>query len=593
MRIVLQDRTTACFQPRLLFLVLAALTLAACAGVPAGMPPAPALPSAWDGSATVRTRYGAVRGFEDQNQTWVWKAIPFARPPVGALRWQAPREPEPWAGVRARRSFSGSCTQFQPLTGRISGSEDCLYLNIWRPRSAETGLPVYVWIHGGGNSIGSATFVPDYFGHGLASRENLVFVSVNYRLGPFGWFMQPALREGVSAEDDSGNYGTLDLIRALKWIRENIRAFGGDPDTVLIAGESAGAMNVLSLLLAPAARGLFHRAVVESGVPVARDPRAGEEKARQVLLQLLVRSWKASNLKAAEKVLARMKPQEIRAFLRAQPDRRILRCYAPGRSGMIDNPAIFADGFVLPADGFKALERGDYPGKVPVLIGSNLEELKLFLFLAGSPSWKSELYRAVARYGSARWKADGVDGLARRLAANPDQPPVYAYLFAWGAPDEQGRSPLPGRLGERLGAFHSLEVPFFLGTDTIFGRLFGSVLFTEANRAGREALSASITGYLSSFLRFGDPNHSLPRRAGESGDPALGHPYWSPWSNEPGGPKCLRLDVRGDATDIRLLNEEVTRESIEAAMAAELSPELLTQTRAFLSRSTLGTERRP
>jgi para-nitrobenzyl esterase len=579
------------FVPRLLLLALAALLLSSCVGVPPGREPGPFTPSQWSGQATVLTRYGAVRGFADRDRTWVWKAIPFARPPLGELRWKAPLEPKPWAGVRQRHSFAGPCTQFQPLTGKIIGSEDCLYLNIWRPQSTETNLPVYVWIHGGGNSMGSATYVPDYYGYSLAGRENLVFVSVNYRLGPFGWFTYPALREGLSQEDDSGNYGTLDLIRALRWIRENIAAFGGDPGTVLIAGESAGAMNVLSLLLAPAARGLFQRAVIESGMPLVHEPQAGERKARQVLLQLLVRARKAHSLKAAEEVLDGMSGPEVRAFLRAQQDLQILSCYQPGRSGMIDNPAIFTDGFLLPGDGFKALERGDYPGKVPVLIGSNQEELKLFLFLSGSPSWKSELHRALAKFGSEGWKADGVDGVARRLAANPDQPPVYAYLFAWGARDERGRSPMPGHWAERLGAFHCLEIPFFLGTDRIFGPLLSPFLFTKSNSAGRQALSSGITRYLSSFLRFGNPNEPVSGNAGQTPAPEL--PRWDPWSNEPGGPKCLRLDVRGDVPDFRLLSEELTLESVEAAMAAELSPELLAKTHAFLDHSPLGTQPMP
>jgi para-nitrobenzyl esterase len=573
---------------RLLLLALAALLLSACAGVPPGREPGPFAPTQWTGQAAVLTRYGAVRGFADRDGTWLWKAIPFARPPLGALRWKAPLEPRPWAGVRAPRCFAGPCTQFQPLTGKIIGSEDCLYLNIWRPQSAEADLPVYVWIHGGGNSIGSATYLPDYYGYGLAGRHNLVFVSVNYRLGPFGWFTHPALREGLSAEDDSGNYGTLDLIRALEWIRDNISSFGGDPGKVLIAGESAGAMNVLSLLLAPAARGLFQRAVIESGMPWTREPQAGERKARQVLLQLLVAERKARTLKAAEAVLERMSGPEVRNFLRTRQDLQILSCYSPGRTGMIGNPAIFADGFVLPADGFKALERGDYPGKVPVLIGSNQEELKLFLFLSGSPSWRSKLYQAVAKYGSEEWKAEGVDGVARRLAANPDQPPVYAYLFAWGARNEQGQSPMPGRWADRLGAFHSLEIPFFLGTDKILGPLLTPILFTPSNRAGRQALSSGITRYLSSFLRFGDPNQPLPQNSGQTPAPEL--PRWEPWSNEPEGPKYLRMDVRGDSPDFRLLREELTLESVEAAMAAELSPELASQTRAYLAHSPLGSQ---
>ena len=545
--------------------------------------------SAWDGGATVRTRYGAVQGLEDRNGTWVWKAVPYARPPVGELRWKAPREPEPWSGARTRHFFSRPAAQFRPLIGGLIGTEDCLYLNIWRPRSRQAALPVYVWIHGGGNSIGSAAYVPDYYGHRLAADGNLVFVSVNYRLGPFGWFTHPALPEGRSAEDDSGNFGTLDLIQALRWIRDNIAGFGGDPATVLIAGESAGAMNVLSLLLSPAAAGLFHRAVIQSGVVSARSPAEGEERARKVILRLLERTGRARGPQQAEQVLAGMPPAELRAFLRARPAREILRCYSPSRAGMIDNPSIFTDGAVLPADGYAALERGDYPNKVPLIIGSNREELKMFLFLGGSPPRRSELFRAAARFGSERWKADGVDGVARRLAAHADQPPVYAYLFAWGAPDAWGWSPLPGNWGERMGAFHSLEIPFFLGTDTINGALFGSLLFTEANRPGREALSAAMRSYLDSFLRTGDPNSGSMGGA----QTAAALPGWAAWSNASGGPKSILFDVRGDAPDIRMLDNEITREGIEAAMQAELSAQLLSATREILARPLTGQAHRP
>jgi para-nitrobenzyl esterase len=199
-----------------------------------------------------------VLGQDDADGTWVWKAIPFARPPLGQLRWRAPQDPVPWQGVRRETAFNAGCTQFsEVIPGMISGSEDCLYLNVWRPRDAEPGLPVYVWIHGGGNSTGSATHISTYLGNRIASRSRVVFVSVNYRLGPFGWFTLPALREGVSPEDASGNYGTLDLIQSLKWIRDNIEAFGGDPARVTITGESAGGIDVLSLLISPPARGLF------------------------------------------------------------------------------------------------------------------------------------------------------------------------------------------------------------------------------------------------------------------------------------------------------------------------------------------------
>jgi para-nitrobenzyl esterase len=174
-------------------------------------PPAPlARVGRWVGSSIVMTRYGEIQGSADAEDTWKWAAIPFAHPPVGEYRWRAPEDPDPWNGVRDVQSFNAGCSQFSPVvTGRVYGSEDCLYLNVWRPRGPATGLPVYAWIHGGSNATGSATMVPDYYGTGIAGRSHMVFVSLNYRLGPFGWFTHPALRRQATPYDASGNYGKI------------------------------------------------------------------------------------------------------------------------------------------------------------------------------------------------------------------------------------------------------------------------------------------------------------------------------------------------------------------------------------------------
>ena len=173
----------------------------------------------WRNEATVQTKYGLVAGYSDKN-IWCWKGIPYASPPVEELRWKAPRDPIPWLGTRKTRKFGNSASQVAPILGSI-GSEDCLYLNIWRPKSSETELPVYLYIHGGGNSIGSAA-TSQYYGNAVAEKSNLLYVSVNYRIGPMGWFIHPAVTGSGSPEDQSGNFGTLDLIKSLEWIRENI-----------------------------------------------------------------------------------------------------------------------------------------------------------------------------------------------------------------------------------------------------------------------------------------------------------------------------------------------------------------------------------
>ena len=453
------------------------------------------------------TRFGVLRGRPDDADTWSWKGIPFAAPPVGELRWRAPRDPAPWAGVRDASRFGGRAVQFNPIGGGISGTEDCLYLNVWRPRDAETGLPVYVWIHGGGNSLGAADMVPDYYGHRVASASRVVFVSVNYRLGPFGWLALPALREGVSAEDDSGNFGTLDLVHALCWIRDNIAAFGGDPRTVMISGESAGGMNVLSLIASPLARGLFHRALVQSGVSATTSPAKAEERAAAMLADLLVRDRRARDREEAAGVAAGMSDAEVRTYLRGTSARRILARYEGGSFGMADNPSLIRDGTVLPAEGYRVFGTGAYANRVPVVIGSNADEVKLFQAFNRSADWRGDLYQASTRFGSDRWKADSVDGVARRLSAHPDQPPVFAYQFRWGALRDDGSSVMPGRWGRRLGAFHSLEIPFFLGTDTVNG-VMGWFLFSRKNEPGRRALSAAMMAAIARFIRTGDPERT-------------------------------------------------------------------------------------
>jgi para-nitrobenzyl esterase len=549
-------------------IVLAAIS---CAGGPAtGVLQEP---GRWTGSSVVTTRYGMVEAREADDQTWVWKAIPFARPPIGELRWRAPQEPLPWVGVRSPGMFNGGCTQFSPVVaGSIHGSEDCLYLNVWRPQGAETGLPVYVWIHGGGNSMGSAMMVRDYSGHRVASRSRMVFVSMNYRLGPFGWFTHPALRDGVSAEDASGNYGTLDIIQALKWIQENIEAFGGDPHDVTVTGESAGGFNVLSLLISPPARGLFQRAMSQSGAAITHGIDEADAASQTVLEKLLMADGKARTMAAAQAQAASMPGARVRAFLRSRTDRDILRCYNRWSRAMIDNPAILRDGTVIPAEGFGVLSTGEYASKVPLIIGSNKEELKLFLFLSGAIPWRSALYAAAARSGSDRWKAAGVDEVARLLTSHSDQPPVYAYQFCWGAPDAQGKGTLPGTWGTRLGAFHSLEIPFFLGTDTLEGVL-QTVFFTARNEPGRKALSDAMMDYVAAFARTGDPNR-----------PGSGLPAWSPWNNDQGAEKCMIFDARDDSRSLAMSPTELTDQGVMDS--AGLLPEpLRSETLRYLSLS--------
>ncbi|MCX5899490.1 MAG: carboxylesterase family protein, partial [Proteobacteria bacterium] len=234
------------------------------AGGGSGLTPNVYAAASWADNATVTTNQGDVQGYEENYTTRVWKAIPYARPPVGELRWKAPQDPDSWSEIKQSKEFCSWCPQTGSDNGTtvLKGSEDCLCLNIWRPRSAEGNLPVFFWIHGGSNKVGSAD---PYIGAPMAGKHNMVVVTINYRLGPLGWLTHPALREGQDPFNSSGNYAILDIRKALGRVRDNIEAFGGNPNNVTIAGQSAGGVNVLTLMISPQAKGLFHRVISQSG----------------------------------------------------------------------------------------------------------------------------------------------------------------------------------------------------------------------------------------------------------------------------------------------------------------------------------------
>jgi para-nitrobenzyl esterase len=526
-----------------------------------------------DASARRVPLSGPVVGFTGQYGSHVWRGIPYADPPVGDRRWRAPDPPRPWTDARVALDYGAPCTQYaSPIggvpgrEGSVVGSEDCLYLNVYAPRVAADAVPtgaarwpVMVWIHGGGNSIGQAGF---YDGGHLAAAEHVVVVTVNYRLGPFGWFRHAALRAGSGdPAEQSGNFATLDLIHALTWVHNNIGAFGGNPDNVTIFGESAGGQNVFTLLLAPRAKGLFHRAIVESGglwsssaaegenfvdAPDPGDPRSSNE----VLLALLVADGSAPDRAAARARLNAMTATDIARYLRAKSAAEVMAVYTPWpRNGMLEMPKVFRDGALLPdADPMTRFANADGYNRVPVMLGTNRDENKLFMF--SDPRWvrqyfwivprlrDARLYDVTAEYLAAMWKATGADEPAAALRA--DNPAVYVYRFDWrGEPTLLGAD-----LGVMLGAAHGFEIPFVFGHFDL-GK-DGNMLFTEENRAGREALAKAMMGYWAEFARYG-----APRRGGGEAQPE-----WLPWSTGDWAPKFLVFDtaagggIRAAADDV-------------------------------------------
>jgi len=541
-----------------------------------------------DSSSKRVIEQGALVGFASEEGAHVWRGIPFARPPLGDLRWHAPEPPEPWTGTLEALVFGSRCVQFAgPRTatdgvraGEPTGSEDCLYLNVYAPHfepgavpRGEERLPVMLWIHGGGNTIGDARV---YDAGRLAMRHRLIVVTVQYRLGVFGWFAHPALRDGSPTPDDrSGNYGTLDLVRALHWVEQNISVFGGDPERVTVFGESAGGRNTFSMLLSARARGLFHRAIVQSGairtLPMARAehfvdaPDPGDDwSSGEVLLKLLIREGEAMDRESAKASLAAMSDAKVARYLRGKSAYQVLGVYEGNRlGGMYSVPQLLRDGTVLPEEeAIEALARPGGYNRVPVVLGSNRDENKLFMAFDspyvtrafGIPLRVNDerLYDLAAEYGALTWKAIGVDEPAHAMRG-AQGPSVFAYRFDW---DEQPKL-LWSDFSKLFGAAHALELPFVFGHfDLGWASRF---LFDEEKRPGYENLSKSMMSYWAEFAYTGDPGR------GRDGQEF----HWTAWGDS--GEKATKFIVfdSDEGGGLRMSSEAATQEDVVERIATD------------------------
>jgi para-nitrobenzyl esterase len=543
-------------------------------------------PRVADAATRRTTAQGVVVGSQGRAGTHAWHGIPFARPPVGALRWRAPQPPERWTGVREALADAPGCAQPAPVLGGSdtnedgsSGSEDCLYLNVFAPAFAPDAvpagaarLPVMVWIHGGGNSIGDASL---YDGGFLAAAHGVVVVAVQYRLGPFGWLRHASLRAdpSLSAEDRSGNYGTLDLVRALRWVERNVAVFGGDPERVTVFGESAGGRNTFTMLQSPLAAGLFQRAIVQSGglaspslaeaENLATDAEPGHENSSgELLLRLLEQHRRAEGREAARALAASLGDGGVAAFLRERSPGEIFAAYTGSAGmGMLRFPQIFPDGSVLPADEPRQHFSAGRYNRVPVIAGTNRDESKLFmafdreyvrLWFRILPSLRDpQRYQRDAEYQSLAWKLNGADDPARWMRA-VQGPSVFAYRFDW---DETDRF-LWVDWSEVLGAAHAFEIPFVFGDFEI--PLLRS-LYAEQNLPSRQALSRAMMSYWAEFAASGAPGRG---RAGDL-------PLWSAWDESaPASERFLVFDSEAGG-GIRMSSEAVTASSLVTRVLAD------------------------
>lgn len=455
----------------------------------------------------VITTRGAVRGTADGDVS-VFRGIPYARPPVGELRFRPPVPPEPWAGVRDATRFGRRHIQvYDPVEGPLMDAanrqpegDDCLNLNVWTPDPGATGLPVLVWIHGGSLKFGAGSDA--LYDGATFARDGVVTVTINYRLHPAGYLYVPG-RPGAGA------FGLLDQIAALEWVRDNIAAFGGDPGRVTVAGESAGGHSVGALLGAPAARGLFRRAIPQSGASSFTVPaEVAAVHGTEVLRRLGVDPGDDEAIAAIDGAALLATSQETELEMLPLLAERGVR---PGLMSHVcrSTSLITSGGDVLPRSPLAAVADGAAAG-VDLLIGTTLDEVWLFppAFNAiapemaeaafGTPEFPTP-YRVHADAGE-RFITDAMFRIpAIRLAeaALPHHPRVFMYVMAWGSPAG----------GDGTGAIHGLDLPF------MWNRLdaVSDAIFTAAGRPPSPAFADAMHGAWVRFITDGTPAHpALP-----------------------------------------------------------------------------------
>ena len=491
--------------------LVSAVALSACASPAASGPAttdaaAPAAAVVGGDPLTLRTPQGVVHGTSTASAR-AFLGVPFAAPPVGPLRWQSPRPAARWHATLRADHQSSSCPQTVPVVGTFAGSEDCLYANVYAPVAVPSApRPVMVWIYGGGFTSGSSA---DDSVANFAARQGDISVSFNYRLGPLGFLALPALA-AESPNHGTGDLGLLDQQAALRWVRADIAAYGGDPRQVTIYGESAGGISVCAQLVSPASAGLFQRAITESGPctlpaqPLATAENQGAQLATTLGCPTGAAMLDCMRSKSAQQVVQAMPPDP--SFLVGQ--------------GAHWGPV--ADGVTVPDHATRLLTAGQFH-RVPVIVGANRDEGRLFVGLhelqTGSPLTVAQWPAAVDAYfgptvgaevrqeyplgaypdpGAAFGQAVGDAVLACPAVASAALlrrwVPVYEY--------EYDHAPNPFVLtmpGLDLGAFHSAELPYVFATTT---NSSGKFVFTPAERQ----LSTTVSSAWARFAANGDPS---------------------------------------------------------------------------------------
>jgi len=473
---------------------------------------------------SISTSSGLAHGTK-QNKIIKYEDIPYAQPPLNDLRWKAPRKIS--SPVEISPQTNNFCIQRPSNLGGADGdnfyvgSEDCLYLDIYIPKETiNKKLPVMFWIHGGGNTSGLKDL---YDFSKMVSKHDVIVVTANYRLGPFGWFTHPAIQDYQQGDDKTSNFGTLDLIMALRWVNENIENFNGDPKNITIFGESAGGHNVLSLLVSQKAKGLFHKAISMSGYTTSISPDEAYNPSEKSSTYDFSSFQVVKNLTNSSKEFEDIKlndNENIRRFLLEISAEEFFKIYAD-RKPYQELPLLTSDGIIIPAGGLKdALSNKDHVNIVPTIAGYNRDEVKLWLASAkyfvdvefsflgsvlGLPKVglnNEDSFEAFNFYRSSAWKIRGVDEPLKSLnnAGNED---LYAYRYDW----DDHRRFFVANFKQLIGAAHATEIPLLTGNmDLVGGYPLSDLLYPPS--FSKRYMSKNLMKFWTNFAKTGAPGMS-------------------------------------------------------------------------------------
>jgi len=511
----------------------------------------------------ISTSSGKVQGYLE-NKVINYDDIPYAQPPVGKLRWKAPREVLDNNAI-IKRKDNNFCIQEPssmggaPGEGILTGSEDCLYLDIKTPNKKHSELlPVMFWIHGGGNTSG----LKDLYDYStMVDRHDVIVVTINYRLGAFGWFTHPSIQGNQEGLDKTSNFGTLDIIEALKWVNKNIELFGGDSNNVTIFGESAGGHNVLSLMVAPQAKGLFQKAISQSGYTTSTSTKKAfiieathptfNHTSNEVVKRLIDNHKELSSIDLYNQLLG-LSAEE---FFSEYSDKSNLEV-----------PLLTNDGIVIPLEGLeKALGNTNYVSDIPFMAGSNRDEVKLWIGTAeyfvkldysflgsilGIPrvTLKDEdAFEAFNYYRSEAWKIRGVIEPISSLNKAGYQK-TYAYRFDW----DDHRRFIVADFKKLIGASHGTEISLVTGNNKLVEG-YGFLIYP--NGPSKRFLSKNMMRFWSNFAKNGKPGSSTNGIE------------WNPYNNLKDSKNFLVLDNKRNmkmeysATTYKTLVEELNNEN--------------------------------